>query len=34
MYMKESTVCEEGDDDIDTLYKIMTLIPQIQIFYW
>ena len=32
--MKES-ICEAGGDDIDTiLYTIMTLILQIQIFYW
>ena len=28
-------VCEVGNDDIDTiLYSIMTLLLQIQIFYW
>ena len=33
--MKESSLCEAEDDDIDTiLHNKMTLILQIQIFYW
>ena len=28
-------ICKAGDDDIDTIfYNLMTLIQQIQIFYW
>ena len=33
--MKEITVCEVVDDDIDTiLYNTMILILQIQMVYW
>ena len=33
--MKESSLYEAEDDDIDTiLYNILTVILQIQIFHW